>query len=559
MTLFWFVAVVLVVAALLFLLPPLLAGKKAVHAIDRDKVNIDIYKDKLAELDQDLRNGVLSQDQYKTAQQELERGLLEDMSGNEASEAAMEKVTNPVAGPVSATFVGFGVPVLAIGLYLLLGGGENAFQPEQAPPTVAADTEGHQGTIDAMVAQLEQRLASNPNDAEGWIMLARSYYFQHKNREAANAFAKAMDLGGKVNADLLADYADALAVSNNKDMTGKPYELVKKALTMQPFHQKSLWLAGTAAYQQQDFNTALAYWETLLKVLPPGSEPAEQMQRNLQEVRTMMANAGMAVPESSVPTSSATGATGLMTKAGQASVTGTVKLDEKLGAQVTPNDTVFIFARAVNGPRMPLAILRKQASELPINFTLDDSLAMNPAMKLSKVSEVVIGARISKSGNAMPQPGDLEGQSPVVSVGTTEIPIIIDHVVGQAAPAPMQSKAASAAGASVSGTVKLAPELTAKADPSDTVFIFARAANGPRMPLAILRKQVNELPFSFTLDDSMAMNPALKLSNFGQVVIGARVSKSGNAMPQAGDLEGKSQVVAIGSTDIPVVINSVVP
>jgi hypothetical protein len=247
--------------------------------------------------------------------------------------------------------------------------------------------------------------------------------------------------------------------------------------------------------------------------------------------------------------------------AANANVSGRVSLDPALAGSVSPGDTVFIFARAANGPRMPLAILKKQVSDLPLDFVMDDSDAMNPQMKLSRFSDVIVSARISKSGNAMPQPGDLQGASAVVKVGVQGLNIVINQSVGGSGAAPTTTAVSnpSASAVSVAGTISLDPTLTGRVSPDDTVYVFARAAEGPRMPLAIIRKQVKDLPLTFSLDDSMAMNPNMKLSNFSEVVVGARISKTGNAMPQSGDLKGSSSVIKLGSRDLKIIIDSAVP
>lgn len=422
MTVFWIVAVCLIIAALLFLLPPLLTRSHAQREVVRDTLNIEIAKDKIAELDADLRTGVLSQDQYDRARQELERSLLEDVGG---STAQAVPATSANASLISAVLVGIAIPAITVSLYQHLGGGFAAIHPEMAQPAV--NTEAHQGTIEAMVVQLKDRLAKNPDDAEGWSMLGRSYYFLKRYNDAAQAYGKVVEIIGETEPDVLADYADTVAMASGRSMKGKPYELVKKALSLQPFHEKSLWLAGTAAYEEKDYTNALGYFEKLMQVFPPGSENYEQMKRNIGEIQTLMAQNGMKVPPSAAntaaPTSTTPGA------AGAAKITGTVKLNPALTAKAAPTDTVFIFARAAQGPRMPLAIVRKQVKDLPISYTLDDSLAMNPAMKLSNFQQVVVGARISKSGNAMPQSGDLQGQSETIALGGSKpVDVVINSV-----------------------------------------------------------------------------------------------------------------------------------
>ncbi|MBI3775050.1 MAG: c-type cytochrome biogenesis protein CcmI [Gammaproteobacteria bacterium] len=422
MTVFWVVAVCLIIAALLFLLPPLLNRNNVQREVVRDTLNVEIAKDKIAELDADLRIGVLSQDQYDRARQELERSLLEDV----ASPARSVSKVSVNASLIVAAIVTIAIPAITVSLYQHLGGGFAALHPETAQPKV--DTEAHQGTIETMVVQLKERLAKNPADAEGWSMLGRSYYFLKRYNEAAQSYGKVVEIIGETEPDVLADYADTVAMASGRSMKGKPYELVKKALTLQPFHEKSLWLAGSAAYEEKDYTNALGYFEKLMQVFPPGSENYEQMKRNIGEIQDLMAQSGMPVP-SAAATSTAAPARAATTAGGTAKITGTVKLNPALTAKAAPTDTVFIFARAAQGPRMPLAIVRKQVKDLPITYTLDDSLAMNPAMKLSNFQQVVVGARISKSGNAMPQSGDLQGQSDTVALGGNKpVDVVINAV-----------------------------------------------------------------------------------------------------------------------------------
>lgn len=423
MTVFWVVAVCLIIAALLFLLPPLLNRNNGQREVVRDTLNVEIAKDKIAELDADLRIGVLSQDQYDRARQELERSLLEDV----ASPARTASKVSVNASLIAAAIVTIAIPATTVSIYQHLGGGFAALHPETAQPKV--DTEAHQGTIETMVVQLKERLAKNPADAEGWSMLGRSYYFLKRYNEAAQSYGKVVEIIGETEPDVLADYADTVAMASGRSMKGKPYELVKKALSLQPFHEKSLWLAGSAAYEEKDYANALGYFEKLMQVFPPGSENYEQMKRNIGEIQDLMAQSGMPVPAAAANATTAPVRAAAAGGGGAAKITGTVKLNPALTAKAAPTDTVFIFARAAQGPRMPLAIVRKQVKDLPIAYTLDDSLAMNPAMKLSNFQQVVVGARISKSGNAMPQSGDLQGQSDTVALGGNKpVDVVINAV-----------------------------------------------------------------------------------------------------------------------------------
>lgn len=401
---FWLIAVLLLGIALLFLLPPLLRQGRFKTAVARDQINISVYRDQLAELESDVKNGTISQEHHDLARADLERGLLADVAAADETPEAQEaqEAERRSLGRVTAAVVAVVIPVVAVALYQIIGGGSAAFTPDKATPMVAAAE--HNETIEGMMEKLIARLEQEPNDIDGWFMLGRSYQFLKRYDEAKAAFERVIALGGGSNPDFLATYADVLAMLNNRRISGESAEMLKRALAINPLHVKSLWLAGTAAYQDGDYQNALQYWERLAGTLPPGSEDEQTMRNNIAEVRSLIGLPSVATPPKA-------------TAAVDAGVRGTVALDKAVAAKVSPSDTVFIFARAADGPRMPLAIVRKQVKDLPFDFALDDSMAMNPMMKLSDFAKVVVGARVSKTGNAMPQPGDFEGYSDTIKVG----------------------------------------------------------------------------------------------------------------------------------------------
>jgi len=415
MMVFWLVAVLLIAVALLFLLPPLiqkLRGESDKDVFGRDELNATILKDQLKELEWDLSAGIISQEQFETAKHDLERGFLQDSNSEEVSAPVSQ--TDSVVGRSTAVVITILVPILAVSIYNMLGSGKAGLHPEDARPQVQA--EGHEGTLEEQVRQLQDHLQQNPDDAEGWGMLARSYYFLKQYGAAAETFARVSALQKDSNAELLADYADALAMANGRNMAGRPYELVKKALEIEPRLQKALWLAGTATYQSENFEDTLGYWKRLLEIFPKGSENYLQMQKNIAEIQQKL---GLPV-DTEIQTAAVSGA----------SISGVVRLDESLMLDAAIDDTLFVYARAANGPRMPLAIVRKTVKDLPLEFTLDDSMAMDPAMKLSNFQQVVVGARISKSGNAIPQPGDLQVVSQPMGVdGVQGLELMINEVV----------------------------------------------------------------------------------------------------------------------------------
>jgi cytochrome c-type biogenesis protein CcmH len=252
--------------------------------------------------------------------------------------------------------------------------------------------------------------------------------------EAVGAYKKAMDLKPK-DAQVMADYADALAVSNNRSLDGEPTRLVLAAVKLDPNNVKALALAGTIAFNQGDFKQAASHWENAVRNADPASEFTKQLANALNEARqraglpAVDALAGLAPPPAA-PAATASPAPGPTPAAqtGEAVVSGRISI--KAGLQgVSPDDVVFIFARAPSGSKMPLALLRKKVSDLPLDFKLDDSLAMSPAANLSSVSQVVVGARVSKTGQAMPAPGDWQGLSAPIAVGTRNLKLEIAEPV----------------------------------------------------------------------------------------------------------------------------------
>ena len=288
----------------------------------------------------------------------------------------------------------------------------------EAPPATA-DAASPEMQIAAMVGRLEDRLKSAPDDPEGWTMLGRSYNVLGRYTEADAAFRKVIELRPG-DAQAWADRADALAMASGRKLEGEPEKLIARALELDPKNLKALALAGTIAFDRGDYATAIRHWEAAVAVGEPGSELVRNLQGGVVEAR---ARAGQGAPSAGSP------ATPTAAAAPAASVAGRVALAPDLAARAAPEDTVFVFARAVDGPRVPLAVLRRQVKDLPFEFVLDDSMAMNAALRLSSAQKVVVSARISKSGNAVAQPGDLQGMTPAVSVGARGLQIVIAEVV----------------------------------------------------------------------------------------------------------------------------------
>jgi cytochrome c-type biogenesis protein CcmH len=434
MIIFWIVAALLTLAALLFLLPPLLQlGKKdSEYVIEQDALNVSIYKDQIIELEQDLLNDIITKDQCEQGKQELEQRLLEDVTvtsdGAKKAVAGASKIT---AGVVSLLVVAISVP-----LYLQLGKIElvESVAEEIAVPRAATEMTQEEMTdqVAMMVSQLSARLEKDPSDVQGWAMLGRSYYALSRYGDAVAAFSKAVSIVDN-DAQLLTDYADAMAMSSGEQtLEGRPMQLIMRALNLDPQNQKALWLAGTAAYERADFESALIYWRRILATLDPNSETARTMAGNIAETEQLMqsqranSNGSSNSGSANIPASAA-GAP--VAAAAGSKVSGVVTLSQSLAAEVLPTDTIYIFARAMQGPRMPLAILKTEAAKMPIEFTLDDSMAMDASMNLSSTTEVMVMARISRSGNATPQSGDMQGGIQNVKIGASGIEIVIDEVI----------------------------------------------------------------------------------------------------------------------------------
>jgi cytochrome c-type biogenesis protein CcmH len=384
---FFLIAAVFILAAFAFILPPIWRARE-LQSSDLDHRNIEIARSRLAELKSNLQAGGISQVQFDEQVAELELALSDDLSIESRVKAAHTR------GRWMAYVIALAVPVLAGSLYFSLGRfeavehGAELAQAGAGMPTSA--------DIEKMVAGLAEKMKANPDDAEGWLMLGKSYKYMEQFPKAADAFANAYRLIGD-RPDVMLLYAEALAFAADKNLAGKPSELIFKALALDPENPNGLWLAGLAKVQQGDARGAAALWRKLEASLPEGSGARKEMQQIIAELP-----GGQQVSAGEKPTPPAAAAA-------PKSVTVEVSLAPELLPSADPDDTVFIYAQALSGPKMPLAILRKQVAELPVKVTLDDSLAMMPAMKLSNFAEVKLLARISKSGQAVAQPGDLIG------------------------------------------------------------------------------------------------------------------------------------------------------
>ena len=424
----------LIALALVFVLPPLLRATRvpvAESVADAARqANLQVLREQLLALDAEHASGALDAGQHRLARIDVERRALEE---------EQDAVRPAVATRAGKTAIALGafVPLFVFVVYGLLGTPE-AMLPR--PPSQAAASGSEAGgvtaeQIEAMVSKLANRLENQttpqPGDAEAWTMLGRSYAVLQRFPEASRAFIRARALLPD-NAQLLADHADVLAMLQGQSVAGEPARLVERALQIDPRNLKALALAGSAAFERKDFSAALKFWNQAKQFAEPGSAFASGLDSSIQQAQAASGQPPAAAapaplaqaPAAPPPVAVAQGAGPV----GGGKVSGIVQLAGPLAAKAAPGDTLFVFARAAQGPRMPLAILKMRVSDLPLRFTLDDSTAMSPEMTLSKFPSVVVGARVSRSGDAMPRSGDLVGQVGPVDTGSTRLTVTIDSV-----------------------------------------------------------------------------------------------------------------------------------
>jgi cytochrome c-type biogenesis protein CcmH len=420
-SLFWGAAVVCVLIALAFVLPALLRTRSRTSQAARRDVNIAVYRDQMKEMDADRTNGLISEAQYQTAKLELEARLADD---------ALMTDEGPEPGRVSSRRLGFilgaVLPITAFGLYFWLGNPASliatpAPQSDAAQPAMAGAPADHD--FAKLIQKVEEKVKASPDDGEAWTMLAKSYAVVERWPDAQRAYERANELLPQ-DASVLSGYAEAVAINNNRNLAGKPMELVQRALSIDPQNIKGLELSGIHALQQKNYTEASDYFKRLLDLLPPESSYAQDILAAYKQAE-QMAHPGIAgldnlasppSPEATPP-SMASGAT----------IKGSIDIAPALKSRLAASDVLFIFARAGQGGP-PVAALRSSAGQLPMEFELNDSMAMNPANTLSQHPQVSLVARVSKSGSPMGQAGDLEGTVPVVKVGAAGVKIVIDQV-----------------------------------------------------------------------------------------------------------------------------------
>ncbi|OIM97286.1 c-type cytochrome biogenesis protein CcmI [Polynucleobacter sp. QLW-P1DATA-2] len=391
----FFIAAFLLLALVLFLLlrPFIFSGMG--EETSRRQMNAAIYREELDKLVAEHAAGLINADEYEMSHAEMRQRLFQDTS---------EEDDRSVMGSSKKVVIGLCVFIvlLSSAMYFSLGDVIRIAQYNEQRPTTQAG-------VEKMVAEFALKMEKDPGNLKGWAMLARSYRILGRNQDAANAYARA---GSFINDDpeLLAEYADTLASVSNGNFSGKPLALINQALKIDPNNLLALWLSGSASFAAQNYKAAVQAWERLANQLPPGSEEARAIQGSIAEARS---KGGLTSTIASV--------------GGSKGISGKIELSAELKSQVKPSDTVLVIARQP-GERMPVAVLKVAVGDFPMNFVLTDALAMNPNMPISKLSEVAIEVRISKTGMAKPEAGDLMSSVQTVKVGSNQVKLLINQV-----------------------------------------------------------------------------------------------------------------------------------
>ena len=487
MTIFWILVAGLAALALLFVVPPLLTRHEAEQTPDQDQLNLALFRQQLKELDTDLEAGNLDRGQYQAARRDLERELLHDVDGQGTGPAGPGK-----RAPVTALVLALALPAFATWLYFAIGdstiiprlelAAANRANPAAAGHGAAGGADA--ASLEVLVERLAAKMEQNPDQLEGWLMLGRTYVALEQPAKGAAALQRALALAPQ-DPEIMVSLAQALAAAAGGQLAGRPVELIVTALAVEPDHATGLWLHGLAAYQAKDFAPAVERWERLAQGLDPNSEDSAQLRQFIADAReegglppgaaptatrdapttgqtaspgpTSPAGAPMgttamapstatppATPPAASPATPPAASPHAATRAptattppasGQASVAAGPKLQvevslaEPLWREADVNHSLFVYAKAASGPPMPLAVKRLKVADLPLTVTLDDSLAMTPEMKLSNFPQVIVGARISPSGQATPQRGDLEGETgPIAPADQPSVKVLIERV-----------------------------------------------------------------------------------------------------------------------------------
>lgn len=384
MSAFILIALLITLLALGLLIVPLVRTRNTL-SYERHAQNIHYARERLQELEEQLKNASISATDYEALKLEIETTLAQDVdlaAGSDAQQSVQPRRSNKFMITLLSLFL----PLAGIGFYLLAGTPET-FAPERAEARPSAQQ------IDQLVNGIEARLARNPDDLRGWTLLSKTYLSLGRYADARIAYLRVLELGGE-SATTYAALADATALISGGEIDKETSDYIGKALTLDPSNQQALWLAGLGAAQQGRKQAAKQHWGKLVTLLDEFPEQQAELQSIISE----------AFGESQTTSPEAMQTPGVK-------LTIEVKIAEGMANAVAENDTVFVFARAAEGPPAPLAVKRLRVADLPISITLSDSDAMMAQLTLSKFEDVIVSARVSKSGQPIAQSGDIQSQA----------------------------------------------------------------------------------------------------------------------------------------------------
>jgi len=440
----------ILMAALLLLafamLAPSLLKKHRLKELDRNQQNVAIARERLDEVAAEHASGEMSDDVFAQVKDELEASLIDDVQVDESSATSSDSSAN--TGRNTLFVLLLLVPVGAVGLYQKLGSpqyieyaGASAGQAAASPHNMGDS--GSSLSMEDVVEKMQKRVEQNPQDGETWFMLAKTHMSMKAYDKALSALQKAYEIFGD-QPPILLGMADAMAMIGDGDLTGKPSEYIEKALQIDPDNSTGLWLGGMSAQQNGDFDLAVKRWLMLMPELSGDDESLQQLKMLIAQAIEEAKSKGITVDGAKLlaevqasrptmveqmPSQSEPPAAPAETSAVQ--IKAWVSLDPAIKDQVSANDTLFVFAKATSGPPMPLAAFKGSVADLPLEVTLDDSMAMMPQLKISGFPEVAVSARIAKGGTPMTQPGDITSEAVTVETGngTVGVELKISKVV----------------------------------------------------------------------------------------------------------------------------------
>ncbi len=401
MMVFWIIVALMISAGVLLMMPALL-NRKNISVEDNRKQNIIIARERMDELKKELADGTLTEETYQQTLAELEKSLLIDVADTDQ----VPVIDSGAFGKKSLISLLIIVPLLSIGLYEVLGSPQymNVAGPGKPATSLSSSAApGEVPSMEEMISGLQKKTSENPQDPNGWYLLGRLYAATDQFDLSVKAYEKLVEVSERQPTALVV-LADSLAMTQDGSLTGQPMALIEEALEKDPTHTTALWMAGQAAADQKQYDRAIDYWQRAAGGLKNDNEMLGEIRGMIDEAVILAKQAGMNVPDITLPEPTET-----------VSVTINISLTPDLLPQLQKDDVLFVFAREVTGPPMPLAAIKRAASELPLTLVLDDSSLLRPGTSLLDFKQLKITARISHSGQPLAQSGDLESQPILVS------------------------------------------------------------------------------------------------------------------------------------------------